>query len=73
MSLVVCKGELSCRPSDESPALTYYVDAGAIAGSYVLHVYIGFIQIKIIYELKKGNPRDSVYGLYWIRLGKGSG
>jgi hypothetical protein len=27
-------------------------------------------QIKIIYELKKGNPRDSVYGPYWTRLGK---
>jgi hypothetical protein len=30
-------------------------------------------RIKIIYELKKGDPRDSVYGPYWTRLGKGSG
>jgi hypothetical protein len=28
-------------------------------------------QIKVIYELKKGNPRDFVYGPYWTRLGKG--
>jgi hypothetical protein len=30
-------------------------------------------QIKITYELKQGNPRASVYGLYWTRLGTGSG
>jgi hypothetical protein len=29
--------------------------------------------ITMIYELKQRNPRDSVYGLYWTRLGKVSG
>jgi hypothetical protein len=46
----------------------------------LLYVYIrvtqrcgALRQIKIIYELKKGNPRDSVDGPYWTWLGKGSG
>jgi hypothetical protein len=30
-------------------------------------------QIKIIYELEKGIPRDAVFGPHWTRLGKSSG
>jgi hypothetical protein len=30
-------------------------------------------QIKIMYELKEGNPRDWVYGPCWTSLGNGSG
>jgi hypothetical protein len=30
-------------------------------------------QIKTIFELTEGNPRNSVYDLNWTRLGKGSG
>jgi hypothetical protein len=29
-------------------------------------------QIEIVYELVERNPRDSVYGPYWTRLGKGA-
>jgi hypothetical protein len=29
-------------------------------------------QIKIVYFLEEGNPRDSVYDPYWTGMGKGS-